>query len=72
MVNRSSSVSSDVIVDMATGEPLPPLLHDLAERARQAQALAYAPYSRFPVGAALRSRMVVSLSGPTSRTPRTG
>lgn len=55
MVNRSSSLSDDVIIDMATGEPLPPLLHDLAERARQAQALAYAPYSRFPVGAALRS-----------------
>lgn len=47
-----SPPSSDVI-DEATGQPLPPLLQDLAERARQAQALAYAPYSRFPVGAAL-------------------
>lgn len=44
--------SGDVL-DEATGQPLPPLLLDLAERARQAQALAYAPYSRFPVGAAL-------------------
>lgn len=41
------------IRDIATGQPLSPVLHDLAERARTAQALAYAPYSQFPVGAAL-------------------
>lgn len=46
--------SGDVI-DEATAQPLPPLLQDLAERARQVQALAYAPYSQFPVGAALLS-----------------
>lgn len=48
-----SSVQGGLVLDLASGQPLPPLLQDLAERARQAQALAYAPYSRFPVGAAL-------------------
>ena len=55
MTNRTSAVPTDpsLIVDVATGEPLPPLLQDLAARARSAQELAYAPYSKFPVGAAL-------------------
>lgn len=55
MTNSTSAPPRDPgpIVDVATGQPLPPLLQDLAERARSAQALAYAPYSHFPVGAAL-------------------
>ncbi len=60
MTNRSSAQPASAqpatdrdLCEIATGEPLPPVLHDLAERARTAQALAYAPYSHFPVGAAL-------------------
>ncbi|MBL8634199.1 MAG: cytidine deaminase [Myxococcales bacterium] len=57
MTHRSSAqpATDREIRDVATGQPLPPLLHDLAEQARAAQALAYAPYSHFPVGAALRT-----------------
>ncbi|HMU38552.1 MAG TPA: cytidine deaminase [Pseudomonadota bacterium] len=43
-----------VFLDHRTGQTLPPGLCELAEQAILAQGLAYAPYSRFPVGAALR------------------
>lgn len=42
------------LVDLTTSQPLPSELRELAQRAREARAQAYAPYSRFQVGAAVR------------------
>jgi cytidine deaminase len=42
------------LIDITTSQPLPAELRELALRARAARAQAYAPYSRFQVGAAVR------------------
>ena len=43
--------------------------HDLFEAAMAAMAKAYAPYSKFPVGAASRTRTAAFSPAPISRLP---
>lgn len=42
------------LFDITNSQPLPPELRELALKAREVRAQAYAPYSRFQVGAAVR------------------